>query len=91
MMGITMTRKGPKLNNITAKGPVALARSLVTSILYMVVSLGLLAGCAADRPLRTPDAGEAIRASLQPAMATKPVTSPFYELAELLPDRKSVV
>ena len=85
MMCITMTRKGPNMNNITPKGPLALARSFVTSILYMVVSLGLLAGCAADRPLRTPDAGEVIRASLQPAMAIKPVTAPFYELAERLP------
>ena len=85
MMCIKMTRKGPKMNNFTPKGPVALARSFVTSTLYMMVSLGLLAGCAADRPLRTPDAGEAIRASLQPTMATKPVAAPFYELAERLP------
>ncbi|MGY8861817.1 MAG: hypothetical protein ACKVJ2_04220, partial [Pseudomonadales bacterium] len=67
------------MNNNTTKGSVA------TSVLYLSVSLGLLAGCAADRSLQTPDVGEEIRASLAPTMATKPVTTPFYSLAELLP------
>ena len=67
------------MNNNTTKGSVA------TSVLYLSVSLGLLAGCAADRPLQTPDVGEEIRASLEPTMASKPVTTPFYSLAEILP------
>jgi hypothetical protein len=77
MMHTSMNQQGSNMNNNTTKGSVA------TSVLYLSVSLGLLAGCAADRPLQTPDVGEEIRASLEPTMATKPVTSPFYSLAEL--------
>ncbi len=38
----------------------------------VVLSLVLIAGCAANRPLRTPDVGEAVRAELAPGPA-KPV------------------
>jgi len=79
MMHTSMNQQGSNMNNNTTKGSVA------TSVLYLSVSLGLLAGCAADRSLQTPDVGEEIRASLEPTMATKPVTTPFYSLAELLP------
>jgi len=41
----------------------------------LALAAGLLAGCAADRPLRTPDVGAALRADLPPAAAT-PVQVP---------------
>lgn len=41
----------------------------------LVVGVGLLAGCAAERPLRTPDVGAAIRADLPPP-AVKPAAVP---------------
>ncbi|WP_198674777.1 secretin N-terminal domain-containing protein [Rhodoferax ferrireducens] len=40
------------------------------------MGLGMLAGCAADRPLRTPDVGAAVRADLPPAAMPKPVAVP---------------
>ncbi len=74
-----MTRKAHAMihmNEATPKGPVARTRSVAIAGLCMAVGLGLLAGCAADRPLRTPDVGEAVRADLSPATATKPVAVP---------------
>ncbi len=79
MMFISMTRKAHAMidmNEATQKEPVARTRSVAIAGLCMAVGLGLLAGCAADRPLRTPDVGEAIRADLPPATATRPVAVP---------------
>lgn len=44
----------------------------------LCIAVGLLAGCAADRPLRTPSVGEAARADLPPALplASAPVVVP---------------
>ena len=42
----------------------------------MGVGVGLLAGCAAERPLRTPDVSDAIRADLFPAATPKSVAVP---------------
>ena len=57
-------------------GHVTRARSFAMAGLYVAMGLGLLAGCAADRPLRTPDVGEAVRADLFPAVAPKSVAVP---------------
>ncbi len=64
------------MNEATQKGPVARTRSVAIAGLWLAVGLGLLAGCAADRPLRTPDVGKAIRADLPPTTATRPVAVP---------------
>ena len=40
------------------------------------MGVALLAGCAAERPLRTPDVGAAARAGLPPAAVTVPVVVP---------------
>lgn len=42
----------------------------------LVMSLGVLAGCAADRPLRTPAVEDAMRAELSPAPVAAPVAVP---------------
>lgn len=57
-------------------GHVTRARSFTLAGLCVAMGLGLLAGCAADRPLRTPDVGEAVRADLFPAVAPKSVAVP---------------
>lgn len=49
--------------------------------LCLVVGLVFLSGCAADRPLRTPDVGAAIRADLPPgtsATSTRSVAVPLH-------------
>ena len=55
---------------------VARTQSFALFALCMAMGVGLLAGCAAQRPLRTPDVGAAIRADLPPAAGTKPVAVP---------------
>lgn len=52
------------------------AMSFAMSGLCVAMGLGLLAGCAADRPLRTPDVGDAVRADLFPAATPKMVAVP---------------
>ncbi len=42
----------------------------------LFLGLGLLAGCAAERPLRTPDVSAAVRAELDAAAATKQTAVP---------------
>lgn len=64
------------MNEATQKGPVVRACSFAISGMCLAVGLGLLAGCASDRPLRTPDVGETVRADLLAATATKPVVVP---------------
>jgi MSHA biogenesis protein MshL len=44
--------------------------------LCLAICVGWLAGCAADRPLRTPEVSAVVRADLQPAAAAKPVAVP---------------
>lgn len=51
-------------------------RSFAISALCAALGLGLLAGCAADRPLRTPDVSDAVRADLPAAAAGKQVAVP---------------
>lgn len=46
------------------------------SILSLAMGVSLLAGCANERLLRTPDVGDSIRADLQPTAAPKPVAVP---------------
>ncbi len=57
-------------------GHAARARSFAMSGLCVAMGVGLLAGCAADRPLRTPDVGDAVRADLSPAATPKSVAVP---------------
>ncbi len=47
-----------------------------TRFVSLFLVLGLLAGCAADRPLRTPDVSKAVRAELDAAAAPKSTTVP---------------
>lgn len=42
-------------------------------LVFVFLGLGLLAGCGSDRPLRTPEVGQAIRAELQTPVQTKTV------------------
>ena len=74
-----MTRKTHAkidMNEAIWKRPVTRTRLVAVSVLWLAVGLGLLGGCAADRPLRTPDVGQAIRADLTPGIAAAPVTEP---------------
>ena len=65
------------MNKIAAKGTLAPTRSVARLGLCVAIFLSLLSGCAADRPLRTPDVGEAIRAVLPPAREVNPVSVPL--------------
>jgi len=74
-----MTRKAPTMIDIfqtTQTGQAARTQSFAISALCVAMGVGLLAGCAADRPLRTPDVSDAVRADLPPAVAPKPVAVP---------------
>lgn len=74
-----MTRKAPAMIDIfqlTQTGHAARTHSYAISALCVAMGVGLLAGCAADRPLRTPDVSDAVRADLPPAVAPKPVAVP---------------
>ncbi|WP_296697174.1 pilus (MSHA type) biogenesis protein MshL [Rhodoferax sp.] len=51
-------------------------RWFAVSGLSLAMGVGLLGGCASDRPLRTPDVSAAIRAELPPDRASKPVAVP---------------
>ena len=64
-----MTRKAKTMIDIfqpTQTGHAASARSFTLSSLCLAIGVGLLAGCAAERPLRTPNVSDAIRAELGP-------------------------
>ncbi|MDO8698957.1 MAG: secretin N-terminal domain-containing protein [Rhodoferax sp.] len=56
--------------------PSARSRLFAMSGLSLAVGVGLLAGCASDRPLRTPDVSAAIRAELPPDSAPRQVAVP---------------
>lgn len=74
-----MTRKARTMIDIfqpTRTGCTAWTRSFAMAALCVAVGLGLLTGCAAERPLRTPDVSEAVRADLFPAVAPKSVAVP---------------
>ena len=74
-----MTRKARTMIDIfqpTRTGRAASTRSFAMAALCVVAGLGLLAGCAADRPLRTPDVSEAVRQELSPVAPAKPVAVP---------------
>ncbi|MDO8447619.1 MAG: secretin N-terminal domain-containing protein [Rhodoferax sp.] len=51
-------------------------RSFAMSALCAALGVGMLAGCAADRPLRTPDVSATVRADLPADAAAKPVAVP---------------
>jgi MSHA biogenesis protein MshL len=55
---------------------VARRPGLASCFLCLAMGVGLVAGCAADRPLRTPDVIDAARAELPLAVAAKPVAVP---------------
>ena len=74
-----MTRKVPSMPPIfEAERSSHAARMPVfaISVLCMAVVTGLLAGCAVDRPLRTPNASDVLRADLPAATAPKAVVVP---------------
>lgn len=81
MKFIPMTPKAPVLSKTdmlpsAQTVPVARAMSFALTGLCVAMGVGLLAGCAADRPLRTPDVSDAVRADLPPAATPKSVAVP---------------
>ena len=75
-----MTLKASDMINITFSTQVeqaARSKLGVMTALCFAMSVGLLAGCAADRPLRTPDVGATLRADLPPAAVAKAVAVPL--------------
>ncbi len=60
----------------TGPAPRAPFISLVSVLVVLSLGLGLLGGCAADRPLRTPNVGDTVRAELEVAAPAKPVVVP---------------
>jgi len=74
-----MTRKAPPMIHIfdfKQIGSEARTQSFAISVLCIAMSVSLLAGCAADRPLRTPNVSDAVRADLPPTTAPKSVVVP---------------
>jgi MSHA biogenesis protein MshL len=63
----------PYANTMTLSTP---RRSASLLPLLGLVGAGLLTGCAADRPLRTPDVTAAALAAMAPSAAAKPTTVP---------------
>ncbi len=59
------------LGGPTLRGPV-----LAVAATGLALAMSLLAGCAADRPLRTSDLSAAVRADLQPATPARPLVVP---------------
>jgi len=57
----------------------------------MLAAVTLLAGCAAQRPLRTPDVSAAIRAELPAAPSSKPVVQVPTRISEALAEPAPVV
>ena len=75
-----MTLKATDMINITFSTKVelaALSKPGVMTALFFAMSVGLLSGCAADRPLRTPDVGATLRADLPSAAVARAVTVPL--------------
>lgn len=63
-----MTRKADTMIDILqtiSTGHAAGKPSFALSALCVAIGVGLLAGCAADRPMRTPDVGVTVRADLR--------------------------
>lgn len=78
-MSISMTRKAPTMTDIfdfKHTRHAARTQSFAISVLCIAMSVSLLAGCAADRPLRTPNVSDAVRADLPPATTPKSVVVP---------------
>lgn len=74
-----MTRKAHTMTDIfeaTQTGFSVRTRWFAVSGLSLAMGVGLLGGCASDRPLRTPDVSAAIRAELPPDRASMPVAVP---------------
>ena len=61
-------------------------RPLSASRIAMGVTLGLLSGCAADRPLRTPEVIETLRADLVPGSANSSAVLPATPVGIAIPD-----
>ena len=79
MMFIPMTRKAHsmiEISHLSQSGPTSRVRSLVMSGMCVAMGVGLLAGCAAERSLRTPNVSDTLRADLPQAAAPKPVVVP---------------
>ena len=57
-------------------GPALRTQPFIMGAWCIALGIVLLAGCAAERPLRTPDVSEALRAELPAAAATRPVAVP---------------
>lgn len=74
-----MTRKASSMTpifEIDQNGHVARTPSFAISALCVAMGVGLLAGCAADRPLRTPNVSDTLRADLPAAAAPASVMVP---------------
>ena len=74
-----MIRKVPPMIDIFQFPRIGLPGSMrffAMSSLYVAMGVGLLAGCANDRPLRTPSVSDALRADLPPSNRPQPVTVP---------------
>ena len=54
------------------------------ALAVVCLGVGLLAGCSADRPLRTPDVGQAIRAELPPPAPVKAAVQVPARISEAL-------
>ena len=71
MIFTTFIPKGHKMSKTTPNKPVERGVSVAMSGAIMALVFVFLSGCAADRPLRTPDVSEVIRATLEPSNTTK--------------------
>ena len=71
-----MTRTPSTMTAFAPSIPMTHAVRTPLSILGLAMGMGLLAGCANDRPMRTPDVVGSIRADLQPVAAPKLVAVP---------------
>ena len=64
-------------------GDAAIRRAWAGSSACILLGLGLLAGCASDRPLSTPDVMASVRADLAPPAAKAPAAVPASVSAAL--------
>ena len=74
-----MNRKAPTMIDLfqpVKPGPIVKTPAFAVRTLWAAMGVSLLAGCAGDRPLRTPEVGAAIRAELPTPELPKPVTVP---------------
>ena len=77
----SMTPLSPSLNQALPMD--ARPTPVTLAVLACWMAVGLLAGCANDRPLRTPDVAETLRAEL-PTVAAKPAVAVPARVSEAL-------